>query len=393
MLIKLTRRIKKFVTTEMMKIAIIGSRGYPYVYSGYETFVSEVAPRLAKESVEVHVYCHKQLFVTRPPEVNGVKLHYMPAIRSKSLSQWSNSFLSTIYALFGRYDVILYVNSANGVFGFITKLFQKKTAINVDGLEWLRPKWKGLGAKIFYFSSWMATKWMDKIITDANAMRDVYLQEFKTDSKVIAYGANVRYSKQPDLIKKWNLKLGEYYLIVGRLIPDNNALLIVQEFVASATNKKLVVVGDVPYKDDYATNIKRINDDRILFTGYVTNSDELAELYHNCFAYFHGHEFGGTNPTLLKALAYGCAVIALDTNFSREVLKNGEYGLFFTKEKNNLAKEINRFETTSEILQSFKEKSRNRIIENYTWEKITNQYLQLFRDMTSKKRNNIVITK
>lgn len=368
-----------------MKIAIIGSRGYPYVYSGYETFVSEVGPRLVKAGVEVHVYCHKQLFKNRPTEVQGIKLHYIPCIKTKSLSQWSNSFLSTIHALFQRYDVILYVNSANGIFGVLTKIFRKKTAINVDGLEWLRPKWKGLGAKVFYFSSKMATRWMDEIITDAEAMREIYLEEFKAESTVITYGANIRYSKNPQLISKWNLAANNYYLIVGRLIPDNNALLILQEFSNSTSNKKLVIVGDVPYNDDYATNIKKIKDPRIIFTGYITNSDVLAELYHNCFAYFHGHEFGGTNPTLLKALAYGCAVIALDTPFSREVLQNEEYGIYFTKGSTNLAQIIDQVEASPQVLIGYKQKSRKRVAQAYTWEKISNQYLELFRKLVRDK--------
>lgn len=367
-----------------LKIAIIGSRGYPYVYSGYETFVSEVAPRLVKQNIGVHVYCHKQLFKSKPSEVNGVKLHYIPCIKTKSLSQWSNSFLSTIHVLFHKYDVILYVNSANGIFGILTKIFRKRTAINVDGLEWLRPKWKGLGAKVFYFSSKMATRWMDRIITDAYAMREIYLNEFKTDSSVIAYGANIRYSKYPELIGKWRLHPDDYYLIVGRLIPDNNALLILKEFVLSQTSKKLVIVGDVPYQDEYSKNIKTVKDDRVLFTGYVNDADELAELYHNCHAYFHGHEFGGTNPTLLKALAYGCAIIALDTSFSREVLKGGEYGLFFTKENYSLCILINRIEKKEISLDGYKKKSRNRIIENYTWEKISKQYVDLFQDISNQ---------
>jgi glycosyltransferase involved in cell wall biosynthesis len=366
-----------------MKIAIIGSRGYPYVYSGYETFVTEVAPRLSQKGVDVHVYCHSQLFKDKPKKVNGISLHYVPSIKTKSLSQLSNSLLCTLHALFQGYDVILYVNSANGLFGVITSLFRKKTAINVDGLEWLRPKWKGLGSKVFYFSSKMATRWMDSIITDAEAMRKIYLQEFKTDSTVIAYGANIRYSKQPELIKKWNLNSNDYYLIVGRLIPDNNALLILEEFVRTNTNRKLVIVGDVPFQDEYSINIKKIKDERIIFTGYVNGSDELAELYHNCFAYFHGHEFGGTNPTLLKALAYGCAIIALDTTFSREVLLDGEYGLFFTKENGNLAALIHDTEKQPLSLDAYKAKSRERITRNYTWEKITGQYFDLFQTLAS----------
>jgi len=368
-----------------MRICIIGSRGYPYVYSGYETFVSEVAPRLVAMGVEVHVYCHKQLFKERPTEVNGIRLHYFKSIKTKSLSQWSNSFFCTWHAVRQKYDVILYVNSANGIFGVLTKLFRKKTAINVDGLEWLRPKWKGLGSKVFYFASKMATRWMDKIITDAEAMREIYLQEFKTDSTVIAYGANIRYSKHPELIRNWKLKSNDYYLIVGRLIPDNNALLILQEFILSNTKKKLVIVGDVPYTDEYAINIKKIQDPRVLFTGYVNNSDELAELYHNCFAYFHGHEYGGTNPTLLKALAYGCAVIALDTNFSREVLKNHEFGLYFDKTSNNLSDLIDKIEQEPSTLERYKQISRKRITENYTWEKITLQYYDLFSALNNNK--------
>lgn len=365
-----------------MKIAIIGSRGYPYVYSGYETFVAEVAPRLVRDGVEVHVYCHRQLFKNKPAEVKGVRLHYIPGIRSKALSQLSNSLLCTIHAIFKKYDLVLYVNSANGVFGPITKLFRRKTAINVDGLEWLRPKWKGLGAKVFYLSSKMATRWMDKIITDADAMRQVYLEEFNKDSSVIAYGANIRYSKDPSLISRWGLDKDGYYLIVGRLIPDNNALFILREFVASSSTKKLVIVGDVPYQDDYAKNIKKINDPRVLFTGYINNQDELAELYHNCFGYFHGHEFGGTNPTLLKALAYGAPILAIDTVFSREVLSDGQYGIFFEKTGGALRSLIESTESDPASFLRLKDISRERITEYYTWDKISNQYLELIKEVT-----------
>lgn len=369
-----------------MKIAIIGSRGYPYVYSGYETFVSEVVVRLKEKGVDTHVYCHSPLFKDKPKLVNGINLHYLPSLRTKSLSQWSNSFLSTIHALFGDYDVILYVNSANGIFGPITKLFKQKTAINVDGLEWLRPKWKGLGAKVFYFSSKMATKWMTVIITDADAMRDIYLKEFRKDSTVIAYGANIRFSKNPELINRWNLKINEYYLIVGRLIPDNNALLILEEFVRSNSRRKLVIVGDVPYEDEYATNIKKVTDSRILFTGYVKGQEELAELYHNCFVYFHGHEFGGTNPTLLKALAYGCGILAIDTVFSREVLMDDLHGIYFSKEYGNLSQKINDIESNTSLLSHYREISRNRIKNNYTWEKIADQYYDLFNLLSCSQK-------
>ena len=129
-----------------LKIAIIGSRGYPYVYSGYETLVKELSERLVKKGHSVRVYCHKSLFKKKPKNVNGIELIYTPSIRAKVLSQLYNSFFSFMHVFFSDVDVVFVVNSANGPFGILTKLSGKKICINVDGLEWLRPKWKGLGS-------------------------------------------------------------------------------------------------------------------------------------------------------------------------------------------------------------------------------------------------------
>jgi len=168
---------------------------------------------------------------------------------------------------------------------------------------------------------------------------------------------------------------------VGRLVPDNNAGLIVREFMATASLKKLVVVGDVPYKDRYATSLRDQADPRLVFTGYVTDPVDLAALYQNCYAYYHGHEFGGTNPALLQALANGCAVFALDTVFNREMLAGGGYGLFFSKADGNLKKLILEMEDRVERVNALREKAPQRIRENYTWEKICAQYSVLFENM------------
>ena len=364
-----------------MTIAIIGSRGYPYIYSGYETFVKELSERLAGQNIEVTVYCHKNLFQELPPKVNGINLVYIKTIEKKSLSQFIHSFQSILHACFSDFDIILVVNSANGPFGLFTKLFRKRTAINVDGLEWLRPKWKGLGAKYFYFASKLSTKLYDEIVNDSFAMADFYKKEFNANSTIIAYGANIRYSKDASLIKKWDIDPNEYYLVVGRLIPDNNADIIIKEFSNSNSNKKLVIVGDVPYQDNYATRIKSVNDSRLIFTGYISNQDELAELYHGCFSYFHGHEFGGTNPTMLTAMAYGCAIIALDTPFTKEMCDNEKHALYFSKQKDSLRNLINEIEQNYDIILKMRKTSRERIVENYTWEKITQQYISLFNKM------------
>ncbi len=367
-----------------IRIAIIGVRGYPYVYGGYETFARELGERMVASGNKVTIYCHKNLFIDRPQNVNGIDLKYFWSPQKKSLSQLIHSFQSIIHSTFSDTDIILVVNSANGPLGIIPKIFGKKTVINVDGLEWLRPKWKGLGAKYFYAASKLSTKLYDQVITDAEEMRKVYIKTFNTDSRVIAYGANVRFSNNSELIQEWNLEKYGYYLIVGRLIPDNNADLIVHEFVKSNSSRKLVVVGDVTYRDAYAEALKSTDDDRLIFTGYVNDQEILAELYHNCFAYFHGHEFGGTNPAMLKSLANGCAVLALDTVFNREMLENGKYGLFFNKDSDSLKELIQRVEVDENVLQDLRKRSRDRILGNYTWEKIHDQYLDLFKSMLNR---------
>ena len=368
-----------------MTVAIIGSRGYPYVYSGYETFVKELSERLVKRGIHVKVYCHKNLFTEFPKKVNGIELVYIPTIETKSLSQLIHSFFSMIHACTTKTDVILAVNVANGPWGLIARIFGKPTCINVDGIEWLRPKWKGLGARYFRFSAWLATKLFDRIITDAEEMRKVYLDQFHKESTVIAYGANIRYSQNPELINTFHLSPKEYYLIVGRLIPDNNADLLVEGFIAANSGKKLVIVGDVPYKDQYADSIKSKASENIIFLGYITNSEILAELYHNCFAYLHGHEFGGTNPTMLKAMAYGTAILALDTRFNREMLSNDKFGLLFQKDAVSVASVMQRVEKDEYLLNELRGKIRNALTVKYDWEHITDAYIALLNQLTALK--------
>ena len=367
-----------------MKIAIIGSRGYPYVYSGYETFVKELSERLVARGIEVHVYCHKNLFKTYPPLVNGIMLHYIPTIEKKSLSQLVHSTLCMLHTLGKGYDALLVVNAANGPLGIIPKLSGTKTLINVDGMEWLRPKWKGLGAMYFYFAARMATKLYDLIITDADAMRAVYLKEFNKDSKVIAYGAPDISRQSFELNPAWGLTTDGYYLVVGRLIPDNNADLIIEGFIRANSGKKLVIVGDVPYQDEWADRVKAVVHPDVLFLGYITGAGELMSLYQHCFVYLHGHEFGGTNPTMLKAMACQCAILALDTSFNREMLQNGDFGLFFDKLPAAVAQQMRNLEQQPERVGELRNKVSEGLTEKYNWDAITESYLDAIKSLAHK---------
>ena len=364
------------------KVAIIGSRGYPYVYSGYETFIKETFEQLA-DKFDIHVYCHSRLFKDKPRLVNGITLHYLPSIDRKSLNQLSHSFISTLNALlFNRFDLILFVNTANGPFGLLTRLMRVKTAIITDGLEWKRPKWRGFGSKYFYWASKLSTKVFDVLISDSSEMRKFYKKEFKTDSVLIEYGAHLKYSTNPELIEQFNVVPNEYYLVVARLVPDNNADLIVKSFTNLRSSKKLIIVGDVPYEDEYARNIKAAASENVIFTGYITDQKLLQELYSNCFVYIHGHEHGGTNPTLLKALGYGCCILASDTVFSREVLQSEKHGVYFEKNVDSMSQKLDFLESNPGTVSTYKAESRTRISEYYNWPRIASEYEKLFIEMT-----------
>ncbi|MDC0463657.1 DUF1972 domain-containing protein [Flavobacteriaceae bacterium] len=367
-----------------LKISIIGSRGYPYVYSGYETLIKELSERLVARGCEVTVYCHRNLFNKKPALVKGIKLVYVPTIESKSLSQLIHSFLSMCHAVTSDADVIFAVNAANGPFGLISKIFRIPTAINVDGLEWLRPKWKGLGAKYFKIAARLSTILFDQIINDSYEMRKVYLNMFKKDSVVIAYGATVIKSEELSLIKQWPITPKEYYLVVGRMIPDNNADIIVKGFLASNSTKKMVVVGDVFYRDNYADKLKALKDERLIFTGYVNDSDVLAALYHHSYMYVHGHEFGGTNPTMIKAMAYGCGILALNTVFNKEMLNNDSYGIYFDKNQEAVRRQINYADQHPYKIKQLRQKSQLGITDKYNWDCITDQYLEVFKRLAEK---------
>jgi len=362
-----------------LKIAIIGSRGYPYVYSGYETLVKELSERLVKKGHNVRVYCHRSLFYSKPNNINGIELVYTPSIQTKSLSQFTNSFFSFLHVCLYKVDIILVLNSANGPFGLITKIFGIKTCINVDGLEWLRPKWKGLGSFYFKFSSKLSTLFFDEIITDSIEMKNIYRSRYNRFSTVIAYGSTmvkcIKYSKY---LNNYNLKKNDFYLIVGRLIPDNNVDLIINGYIKSNTSKKLVVVGDVPYKDDYSRYVKSKANNKIKFLGYVRDQEQLTILYKNSYCYIHGHEFGGTNPTMINALDLNCKIIALNTVFNKEMLINKK-SILFEKNIKSISKTIDLVDINKESID------KDYVLpEKFCWDNIANSYLKLFQKIIKK---------
>jgi glycosyltransferase involved in cell wall biosynthesis len=283
--------------------------------------------------------------------------------------------------LFRGVDVMLVTNVANAFICTVPRLFGKHVALNVDGVEWWRSKWSKFGQRFFYWNARLAGSICpDGIITDAIEMQRIYLDEFGTRSACIAYGANIETSSNPDAVRKYGLEPFEYYLVASRLVPENNADLIVKGFEMSTSGKTLVIAGDANYRSAFVDELKKTTDRRVRFLGHVGNSEDVKELHCNCYGYIHGHSVGGTNPALLKALGYGNCILALDNAFNRDVI--GDYGVLFD-DAQSLSSEIQYLEQNSREAERLRQSAPRRIRERYTWDHITDQYEDYFRRLVA----------
>ena len=181
--------------------------------------------------------------------------------------------------------------------------------------------------------------------------------------------------------KKLKLKKLDYYLIVGRLIPDNNWDILVNGFKLSKSNKKLVIVGNNPFKNKFEENLEKNKNSKIIFTGLIKDQTELCDLFKNSYAYLHGHEYGGTNPTLIEALSFGCAVLALNTVFNKEVLQCYRYGLYFEKNKESVRDLINFSDKNEDDILNFKKNSKKALKIKYNWNYIVDDYIEVFKQL------------
>ncbi len=361
-----------------MRIAIMGIRGLPSTYSGYETFADEVGSRLVQRGHEVLVYCRAALFKDRPPTYHGMRLVYLPSWETKEFSTLSHTWLCMADVVRRQTDAILVCNVANGLHLIVPRIFGKKTAINVDGLEWQRPKWNRWGRAYFRFAARMACLLADVIVCDAQAMTDVYRREFGVEATTIAYGANIETSTRPEVLGRYGLHPRRYWLIASRLVPDNNADLIVRAFAGVRADMLLAIAGGANYKSAFIAELQQIADSRVRFLGHIDDPEHIKELHCNAYAYVHGHEFGGTNPALLKALGFGNCILALDTPFNREVLGD-DYGILYRKDMEDLRQKMQQVVDHPDLRDRYAARAPARIAEAYTWERITDQYEALFR--------------
>lgn len=366
-----------------MRIAILGTRGIPASYGGFETFAEHLSTRLAARGHEVTVYCRAHYVSPRQLEYHGVRLKVLPTIRHKYFDTVVHTFLSAIHAVSRRYDAVLICNCANAPFSPILRLTGTPVAINVDGLEHKRKKWGWLGRGYYRFAEYLSTLLPNEMVTDAQVIQDYYLARHNAQSTMIAYGSEVERRPNRDVVRKWRVEPNRYVLYVSRLEPENNAHLVIEAFKKVRTAYRLLIVGDAPYAEHYINSLKASarGDKRIVFTGFVFGQDYRA-LQQNAYCYIHATEVGGTHPALLEAMGYGNCVLTLATPENMEVV--GEAGVPYIDEF-DLAEKLKRVLRDGSLVQAYRHRAQQRIQKHYEWETVVDQYEQLFARMSGQE--------
>jgi len=368
-----------------MKIAILGTRGIPANYGGFETFAEELSTRLVKRGHQVTVYGRTNNIRYRQPTYRGVRLVLLPTIPHKYFDTVAHTFLSVVHVLFQDAEVVLICNAANSLFSFLPRLAGKKTAVNVDGLERQRSKWNALGRGWYRISEWLSTFLPNAIVADARVIRDYYRERYGKESFFIPYGAETSRSESRAALDRLGLEPDGYFLYVSRLEPENNALLVVKAFEKVATDKRLVIVGDAPYARDYIAELKSTSDRRILFPGAIYG-EGYRELLSHAFAYIQATEVGGTHPALIEAMGCGRCVLYLDTPENREVA--GEAGIAFEKSPEQLAIKMILIVNNEALRCLHGNYGLARVKERYQWDAVTAQYEQLFERLLNRAGTN-----
>lgn len=361
-----------------MKIAIAGTRGIPARYGGFETFAEELSKRLVERGHSVTVYCRQKY---SSPQYCGVSLLFLPTIRHKYFDTIFHTFLSTLHLLVRPQNVALYCNAANAVFTWIPRLSGTRVALNVDGLERNRKKWNAIARGWYLLSERLSTWFPNATVSDAENIAGYYRERYSARTEFIPYGAPVGKVASTSALEELGLAPGEYFLYVSRLEPENNALLVREAFERVSTSKKLALIGDAPYADDYIRRVRDTSNPRITMPGAIYGTG-YHELQSHCFAYIHATEVGGTHPALIEAMGRGALTLYLDTAENAEVA--GGVAVPFTHE--NLAQRLGEVLAMTAVEQNaFREKAVARVRERYSWDAVTDAYERLFERMLARQ--------
>ena len=366
-----------------MKIAILGTRGIPANYGGFETFAEECAAGLVARGHQVVVYGRSHYVPKSLKTHRGAKLVVLPTLRWKYTDTIVHSFFSTIHALFQKFDLILICNAANVVHAWMPRFFRIPVVVNVDGIERLRLKWNRLGKAYYHLCEYLSTCFPNAIVTDARVIEQYYRNRYGAQSVFIPYGAITEKPQTHEILEEIGLAPGEYFLYVSRFEPENNAHLVVKAFERVQTLKKLVVVGDAPYAEDYVRTVRATRDPRIIFPGAIYGKG-YRQLQAHAYCYIHATEVGGTHPALIEAMGQGNIVIANGTPENIEVLDSA--GIAYRK--NNVDDMIRCLQDVADYPEKYsglKAAALERARTTYSWDNVISSYEQLFTGLARHK--------
>jgi glycosyltransferase involved in cell wall biosynthesis len=364
-----------------LRLALIGSRGIPARYGGYETLLEELATRLQARGHQVSVYCRSH-YSDGARELAGVRLIRLPTLRTKHLDTPVHTLLSSVHAVFQGYDAALVVNGINAVFVPLLRLAGVPTALHVDGIERQRAKWRLLGRSAYALSERLACRVPSALVTDAAVIRDYYRERYRAESWLITYGSDPRPPSETGLLERLGLAPGRYFLYVSRFEPENNPHRVIEAYASVSGDLPLVMVGHAPYARSFIAGLRRGSDRRVLFPGAVYG-DGYRELMSHALAYVHATEVGGTHPALLAAMGHGRCCLVNDVPENREAA--GETALLFqAREPLTLAAALERVLADPELAAERGRAAARRAREHYSWDAVALEYERLFARLAKR---------
>ena len=359
-----------------MKIALIGTRGIPATYSGFETAVEHLAHEFTARGHEVTVYCRPHMTEHRD-EHAGARLVHLPTIRNKYLDTLAHTTVSTGHMVTrGRPDVAIYFIAGNAPVVPLARLSGIPSILQIDGMDSDRAKWPRIARSIIRQFEHMSAAAATIAVTDSESVADLYEERFGRRLLAIPYGAHLPDPGTHALLKDLALKPGCYILFVGRLVPENNAHVLVDAYRQLDTEWPLVVVGDAPYANDYIRRLKQSAGDRVIFPGYVFD-DGYAELVHNCGVMCVPTEVGGTHPVIIEAMAAGATLVVSDHAPNLEVLGNTGCSFSLSDAPASLADVLARITSDPALSMQLGQAAAARAAEQFSWNRCAARYLAI----------------
>ncbi len=371
-----------------MRVAILGTRGIPARYGGFETLAEELSARLAVAGHEVTVYTRAHNAVPGLSTHRGAAIRVLPALRSKALDTLSHTLLSSLDASRRRYDGVLLCNAANAPFLPILHARGLKVALNVDGLERKRRKWGGLGRAYYRACERLSARWADEVVTDARVIQRYYRRAWRRGSVMIPYGGDLAAPTGDATLRELGLVPGGYFLYVSRFEPENNPDRVVAAYREVPGDARLVLVGDAPYADELIRRVRSLasRDPRVLLPGAVYG-DGYRQLLFNARAYVHATEVGGTHPALVEAMGAARVVFFLDNLPNREVAGTSGVPFTFAGER-SLTAALGEFVAAPDRFSDLAAAARSRVTERYRWCDVAAAYARLLEGLCSASQRD-----